>query len=149
MKTIFNEAQYNEIVERISKASGKEKAIWGKMSIAQAMNHCILPLEVATGTKTVKPNWIGRLLKGVIKKAILEEKPYKKNLATMPQYKVMDNTLQFEQERTKLLNALHSFKQSEASAEGRLHPVVGALSKNEWGFSQYKHLDHHLQQFGL
>ena len=29
------------------------------------------------------------------------------------------------------------------------HPVFGALSKNQWGILSFKHVDHHLKQFGL
>jgi hypothetical protein len=40
-------------------------------------------------------------------------------------------------------------KYSPASVTDKVHPFFGLLSEAEWGESQYKHLDHHLCQFGV
>ena len=29
------------------------------------------------------------------------------------------------------------------------HPIFGAFTHQQWGQLQYKHLDHHLRQFGV
>jgi len=29
------------------------------------------------------------------------------------------------------------------------HPLFGAFTSQQWGQMQYKHLDHHLRQFGV
>jgi hypothetical protein len=149
MKSLFNKADYNEITARIHAITGNEQARWGKMNIAQMLAHCILPLEVAAGHRTVAKGFIGWLLSGVIKKAILSPKPYSHNTPTMRDYNMAGKTFDTAKEKELLLKAIDRFVESEPTAEGRKHPVVGALTKDEWGFSQYKHLDHHLAQYGL
>ena len=37
----------------------------------------------------------------------------------------------------------------EKGCDGRVHPFFGRLTGAEWGISQFKHLDHHLRQFGV
>ncbi|NND11366.1 MAG: DUF1569 domain-containing protein, partial [Flavobacteriaceae bacterium] len=34
-------------------------------------------------------------------------------------------------------------------AEWEPHPSFGYYTKDQWGKTQYKHLDHHLRQFGV
>jgi hypothetical protein len=36
----------------------------------------------------------------------------------------------------------------EAACNGNVHSFFGRMSGAEWGVMQYKHLDHHLRQFG-
>ncbi len=91
---------------------------------------------------------MGILLKGVIKKAILSEKPFKQNLATMPEYRCSSNSYVITDEKKLLVEKLEKFKSQEGFIEGRSHPICGPFTKDEWGFSMYKHLDHHLSQFG-
>jgi DNA-binding response OmpR family regulator len=45
-----------------------------------------------------------------------------------------------------LLDDFHA--QGERGCEGRVHGFFGRLTGAEWGITQYKHLDHHLRQFG-
>jgi len=52
-----------------------------------------------------------------------------------------------EQERlSALIRSVHG--QGAAAFEGRVHVTFGALSAREWSNLLWKHLDHHLRQFG-
>jgi hypothetical protein len=44
------------------------------------------------------------------------------------------------------MRELHS--KGERGCDGNVHRFFGRLSGAEWGVTQYKHLDHHLRQFG-
>ncbi len=37
----------------------------------------------------------------------------------------------------------------DASPGGAPHPTFGPLTKSEWGQLGWKHIDHHLRQFGV
>lgn len=43
---------------------------------------------------------------------------------------------------------LDEFAARRAFIEGRDHPAFGRLSARTWGVLTYRHLDHHLRQFG-
>ena len=45
-----------------------------------------------------------------------------------------------------LIRELHAM--GEAGTNGHVHGFFGSMSGAEWGVTQYKHLDHHLRQFG-
>jgi hypothetical protein len=45
-----------------------------------------------------------------------------------------------------LVGELHGM--GEKGCDGNVHRFFGRLTGAEWGVTQYKHLDHHLRQFG-
>jgi hypothetical protein len=83
------------------------------------------------------------------KKQLLADKPFKQNLPTAPQFMVKDYGV-FESEKQKLTAMINKFQQG---GPGKLsqdpHPFFGKLTVDEWDQLQWKHLDHHLRQFGV
>jgi hypothetical protein len=57
------------------------------------------------------------------------------------------NTKDFEKEKESLVNLINNFTEKNLTV-GR-HPVFGKLTKENWSKAMWKHLDHHLQQFGV
>ena len=47
---------------------------------------------------------------------------------------------------TKLLDLIGQF--NEAALSDKKHPVFGFMTKEQWSKSGWKHIDHHLKQFG-
>ena len=79
----------------------------------------------------------------------MSNKPYKPGLPTAKEF-IIKNDRDFEVEKKDLLNQLNTFlAKGEKNCDGRVHPAFGKLSSYEWGFSQWKHFDHHLRQFGV
>ena len=68
---------------------------------------------------------------------------------TDPTYRMNDDK-DFAPERERLVALVKRFAESgRASADGRVHPFFGRLTGDQWGRLSYKHLDHHLRQFGV
>ncbi|MFC3878470.1 DUF1569 domain-containing protein [Winogradskyella maritima] len=147
IKSYFDEGAHEEITTRIQKLNADMKPGWGQMNAGQMVHHCQIPLNVILQTKDygLKPNW---LAKTFFKKAMYSDKLWRKNLPTMPNFRVTeDKDFNTEkQELLRLLNELYSQRQRE---EWQDHPTFGKLTKDQWGRMQYKHLDHHLRQFGV
>ncbi len=57
MKSVFNEADYTAILQRIQTITGQEKAIWGKMTVGQMLAHVTIPIQVAMEEKSVKKGY--------------------------------------------------------------------------------------------
>ena len=149
MPSLFEPAVSESILNRIQKLTPESKALWGKMNVAQMLAHINTVLKLATGEGTYKPNLIGILLGPWIKKVVLNEKPYKHNLPTGPGFVIADKR-DFDIEKENLMNTYQKFIEGgTANADGKKHPIFGKLTADEWGFSQWKHIDHHLQQFGV
>jgi hypothetical protein len=116
------------------------------MNVAQMLAHCQMPLGVATGKHTLKRNFLLSLIGPLFKKQLFNETPFKKNLPTDKSF-IIANPQEFEKEKQNLIAMVNSF--SATSMSGEPHPFFGKLTKEEWSKGTWKHLDHHLQQFGV
>ena len=54
-----------------------------------------------------------------------------------------------EESRRDIARLLDDFAARRTSIDGRDHPAFGPLSARTWGVLTYRHLDHHLRQFGV
>ena len=147
MKSFFEDGVYEEITNRINKLDGSTEPKWGKMDVGQMLNHCQMPLNIILEKEDygVKPNWLINLL---FKKSMYSDKLWRKNLPTAPGFSIKTEK-DFEVEKqviSKLLEELNSQKNRD---DWQPHPAFGKLTKAQWGKMQYKHLDHHLRQFGV
>lgn len=149
MKNIFHPGVKEEVLERIKSLSATDQPLWGKMNVAQMQTHCIRPLALAMGEAEAKPaSFIMSLLGKIVKKTVVSEKPFKQNLPTDPTFVTTSNEFDFQESRQLLLAAVNRFVEKQDLVPDFKHPFFGKLTKEEWGISQYKHLDHHLNQFG-
>jgi hypothetical protein len=149
MKTLFDPATRDELIERLDKLTTNTPREWGKMSPAQMMEHTARALEMATGRVPMDHATIGKLIGWVFKKKFLSETPFPKNSPTGPTLVIKDDP-DFEATRERLRELITAFHQlGEAGTDGNVHGFFGRLTGPEWGISQYKHVDHHLRQFGM
>ena len=146
VKNLFDTAVKQELIDRINTLAPESKAIWGKMNVAQMLAHCQMPLGVATGKHILKRNFLFSLIGPLFKKQLFNDKPFKRNLPTDKTF-IIANPQDFAKEKQSLIDMINSF--SEASMSGKPHPFFGDLSNEEWSRGTWKHLDHHLQQFGV
>ncbi len=146
VKNLFDPAAKQEIIDRINKLSAQTPHVWGKMNVSQMLAHIQLPLSIALGQRTIKSGFIMKLIFPLFKKQLWDTKPYKKSLPTHPAF-IMADEKSFDTERNKLLDLLQHFETSNMAT--LVHPVFGKMTLEQWGMSNWKHLDHHLQQFGV
>ena len=149
MKNLFEAATVAEVKERVARLRPDSERLWGKMNAAQALAHCAAGLEWAVGD-TVPPRMLlGRIIGRMVKPMVLRnEEPLRRNSPTAKSLVVADERdLRKEQERLRGL--IDRF--AAAGPEGcttHPHSFFGRLTPQEWSILMYKHLDHHLRQFG-
>ncbi len=145
-KTLYDAVVEQEVLDRIKNLTPETQGQWGKMNVAQMMAHCSMPFEVSLGEKELKAPFLMKLMRGFFKPLIFGEKPFKKNSPTLSQFKITDNRI-FNNEKERLVKTVKQF----AASKGDLpkHPFWGNLTKEESGWGMYKHLDYHLNQFGV
>jgi hypothetical protein len=150
MKSIFNQSDTAEIINRINQLTPTTERRWGKMTVAQMLAHCNVSYEMIYDDKHPKPNAFMRfVLKNLIKSKVVSEKPYLRNSRTAPQFIIKDDK-NFEEEKKRLIDYITKTQQlGEAHFDGKESHSFGALSKGEWNNMLYKHLNHHLSQFGV
>jgi hypothetical protein len=149
MRTLFEPATVTEVQARLKRLQPGQQRQWGKMTVAQAMAHSSLGLEMAVGDLRVPRVFIGRLIGPWVKRIVLgNDQPLRPGSPTAPALIVRDER-NFEAERTRLAKLVDRIAAGgAASCTTHPHPFFGKLTGDEWGTLMYKHLDHHLRQFG-
>ncbi|RIW18174.1 DUF1569 domain-containing protein [Algoriphagus lacus] len=150
MKNIFDPQVTAELIQRINQLKPESPALWGKMSVDQMLAHCCVAYEMAFTNKHPKPNAFMRLLlKAFVKKGVVSEVPYKRNLRTAPAF-IISERKNFEEEKARLIKYLeHTLSLGRDHFEGKESISFGPMTAEEWNNQFYKHLDHHLSQFGV
>ncbi len=146
MKNLFDEPARQEIISRINLLTPDSKAQWGKMSVAQMLTHNVIPMELALQNPKPPRQFMGRIFGGMVIKKLLSPEPFKKNGFTPKEFRV-DTLQEFNTQKEKLLSTVERFKRGNIT--DMVHPFFGYMTEDQWGLLQYKHLDHHLQQFGV
>ncbi|MBA3673088.1 MAG: DUF1569 domain-containing protein [Gemmatimonadaceae bacterium] len=149
MATLFDPTTADSVKARLQRLDTNSARQWGKMNAAQALAHCTVAIEIALGDQRPPRMMIGRLIGGFVKRlAIGNNSPMKKNSPTAPGFVVSDERV-LETERGRLLASIDRFV--TAGSKGTTnhpHAFFGQMSGDEWGELMYKHMDHHLRQFG-
>jgi hypothetical protein len=151
MNNLFNQPDVSGITERVEKLTVNSQRLWGKMNVGQMLAHCNVSMETAMGKHFIKRIFIGRIIGTLMKRKVLNEKPFGKNSPTDKTYIFTDkDKLDFEKEKSKLKQSIILFFEAGAAkCTTYPHPFFGKFTAEQWAILQWKHLDHHLRQFGL
>lgn len=147
VKNLFDPVVKQDIIDRINNLTHDSKAQWGKMNVAQMLAHLQMPIGTAYGTHQPKGSFLLRLIGPLFKSKLWDENPYKHSLPTDPTFIMTGSEKDFEKEKAALVEMINRF--TELAVAGERHPVFGKLSKENWSKATWKHLDHHLKQFGV
>ncbi|WP_224996419.1 DUF1569 domain-containing protein [Cesiribacter sp. SM1] len=150
MKNIFKPEVTDEVIGRINSLKPDSQPLWGKMSVAQMLAHCCVMYEMVYEDKHKKPNALMRfILKTFVKDAVVNEKPYKQNGQTAPAFIIKEDK-DFNTEKQRLIGYINRTQQLGGEHfDNKEYHSFGSLTRTEWNNMFYKHLDHHLRQFGV
>jgi hypothetical protein len=150
LPNIFTLEETNKIIERINNLNNLTQPVWGKMNVAQMLAHVCVSYEMVYENKHKVPGaFLKFILKTFIKKSIVGEGPYKKNSQTAPAF-LITNERDFNTEKQRIIDYLKKTQElGENYFEDRESLSFGKLSKKEWNNLFWKHIDHHLKQFGV
>ena len=145
--SILNENDRVAICSRVRSLSASSTARWGRMDVTGMLHHLRLSalmtvgeLKVASANKRVFQVF-------PLKHLILYVLPFPKGAPTATELKPVA-AASLEEERAALLALLDQIGTGPREGAGPPHPLFGPLSWREWGAVTYKHVDHHLKQFG-
>ncbi|MBX9784524.1 MAG: DUF1569 domain-containing protein [Chitinophagaceae bacterium] len=148
VKSLFDKAAYEGILQRLNHLSADSARQWGKMTAAQMLTHCKEAFKVPLTSKPLKKHPLS-IIGWMFKKVLYSDNPYKQSLPTAPNFIVKDER-DFEKEKAEMLSIVKAFHEKGAAGIGdKVHPMFGKLTADQWGRSMWKHLDHHLRQFGV
>ena len=150
LPNIFTPEIANTIIARIQQLTPQTQPLWGKMNVAQMLAHCNVAYEMAFENIHPKPGFLMRwVLKALVKPGVTNEVPYQKNLRTAPAFLITDER-DFNKEKTRLIEYIEKcVNLGSAHFDGKESLSFGKMNSSEWNNMFYKHLNHHLSQFGV
>ncbi|GAA5087933.1 hypothetical protein GCM10023210_11070 [Chryseobacterium ginsengisoli] len=150
-KSLHNPIYFEEIIKRISGLTENSPKKWGKMDVCQMMRHCSYVLQVPQKKiKLPAINIFFRLI-GILTKKEMQffNNGIPRNMPTF-QKLIINFECDFDEEKQNLLKTLDRYCMSfnNKNLPDR-HVLFGRMKEKDWGFLEYKHLDHHLKQFNV
>jgi hypothetical protein len=147
MKTLWQERDRRELLERARHLTPESTARWGKFTVDRMLAHLVDAFRMGLGEIVVKPkklpirhwplNVLFIRLVGMPKHA-----PTAREIISRPPDSI-------EEELRKLDAVMQRFIAMKGRTDWPVHPALGKLSSKSWGILGYKHMDHHLRQFGV
>jgi hypothetical protein len=149
MNNLYQQESISLIKIRIEQLDHNSKPLWGKMNVAQMLAHCAKAMDMASGKINPPRRLVGRVIGPLFKTIYYNHKLFNKDSPTDDMIEVTDARI-FNDERTNLLSCIDFFYQmGEEQCTSHPHPFFGKFTPQQWASGMYKHLDHHLRQFGV
>lgn len=151
-KTLLNQNDKAEIIERLRRLRTDSARRWGKMTAHQAICHLNDSFKCKTGERETSrtDNWFTR---SIMKWTALQSPlPWPHGIKTMPEFDQQIGGTppeDFERDRIQLEAMIEAFSHSSELTPSQPHPIFGQMTKAEWMRWGYLHCDHHLRQFGV
>jgi hypothetical protein len=153
MKDLFDPILVKDTKQRILQLSAESQPQWGSMAVGQTLAHCTSGIEMATGVIQPKrapfpASLLGPLIKPLV---FRDDKPMRRNSPSSPElFSAGATKCDFMSERSRLMAAIENFaSQGPMGCTSYPHPFFGPLKPQQWAILMYKHVDHHLRQFGV
>ena len=150
MKTIFDAATRDELVERINSLNENSKAKWGKMNIYQMARHCTIWNDWVLGKKAFvyKQDFLGKIFgKMAVKSNTKDDRPLSKNMPAGKAFTVKEKEGDLKIQKSIWTAQIKSY--NNYSNDNFIHDFFGKMTNEQIGIFSYKHNDHHLRQFNV
>jgi hypothetical protein len=147
MPSLWQEPSRRRLVDRLGRLKPDAARRWGRMSCPQMLAHVNDGLRMAIGELPAKPRR-GPLRRTPLKQLAIYVMPWPKGVPTAPELLARIDGAQWEAEVAAFPGLLARFAARAAEKNWPDHPAFGRMSRRDWGFLQYRHIDHHFRQFG-
>ena len=122
---------------------------WGRMTAPQMICHLSDSFRVGMGEKYASPasNVLQRIfVKWVALRTPLKWPPGVPTRPEIEQGRGGTAPTDWESDRAELIKVMDAFANRSTFGE---HPAFGKMSQRDWLIWGYRHVDHHLRQFGV
>ena len=147
MKSLKNEGVRLEVIRRLEGLSPQAQPKWGRLTAAKMVCHVADCLRMAHGDLATRPPGSRTFTRFPLKHLFLLVLPMPRNLPTARELQSTAPST-FERDRQACADLIQRFSSTPGRGKGPSHPFFGVLTGSEWGVLQWRHLDHHLRQFG-
>lgn len=148
-KTLADSAARDALLRRIESLTPETPALWGRMCADEMLAHVVAGMRMAYGEFETK-QYLTPFRYWPLKYLFIYAVPFPRG-ARAPRELVTRNRVapEWDANMTRLRELITRFPEhARETQEWAVHPIFGTLSGNAWGALGWRHLDHHLRQFG-
>src|SRR3954453_7913771 len=150
MKTLWHPQSRVMLSARIDRLTPRSPALWGRMNAEEMVAHVTRGMRMGLGElETHTRNTVLRYWP--LKHLFVYYLPFPKAKAKAPRELVTRGTSvgDWNANVSELHATLDRFAARASDSKWPEHPVFGPLTGEAWGALGWRHLDHHLRQFGV
>ena len=146
MRTIWQDDTRRELQKRLAHLTPTNRAQWGKMSAPEMVCHLSESMKMAIGDLPCASKNTP-LRHTPLKQLIVYIAPWPKGVPTAPEL-LARVPASWSNDLLELTALVDRFAARRNASSWPEHPAFGKLSTRAWGRLVYRHIDHHLRQFG-
>ncbi len=137
------------ILDRLARLSPSSQRLWGRMETPQLLPHLATGLRFALDEQKMEGSTPGPFRAAIFRTLAIHLLPWPKGKIQAPKGAFSTPSAGWERDRQIVKELINRFAAAPNGNLAAVHPVFGRMSPHDWDVLQYRHLDHHLRQFGV
>jgi uncharacterized protein DUF1569 len=146
-RSLSNALARKELLERLERLTPEATPLWGTMTAPQMLAHLADWMLMAKGERKVALRNLP-VRYPPLKQLLIYWLPFPKGVPTSPEL-IGRKPLEWAIERAAVRKHVQSFEKLDPKMIWPEHPVFGKMTPQAWCVFAYRHMDHHLRQFGI
>lgn len=153
MKTIADQRTLDQLTSRLERITANSERRWGTLTAPEMLCHLGDASDGVLGRRVTPGSVPGRPLPLPLKWLLLYSAiPFPKGVETRPGVnprKEGTRPADFERDLARAIDGLRALAVAAPESLPPTHFRFGTMSRTAWHRWAYKHVDHHLRQFGV
>jgi uncharacterized protein DUF1569 len=146
-KTLSNARSRRELLDRLERLTPTATALWGTMTAPEMLAHLADWMRMARGEIKVAVKKLPQR-HPPLKQLMVYWLPFPKGIQTSPEL-IGRKPLDWGIESAAVRKHVQAFENLDPKTAWPEHPVFGKMTSQAWCVFAYRHMDHHLRQFGI
>lgn len=148
MRSLLNAKNQQRILDRIERLEPERSPLWGRMTAPRMVAHLCDQMRLTLGGVEVAP-MRSYARYPVVRELLLYVLPWPKGKVKGPREAFVSKPGEWENEVKNLIDLIQRYVEEDPRPTYPDHPLFGRMSRRDWGVLCYRHIDHHLRQFGV
>ncbi len=144
--TIWSSTDREDVLRRFQHLSPSATPKWGRLDAPRMVTHVTDALRAGLGEVALMPK-VSPLSVWPVNTLVMFYLPWPRNAPTAPEL-LIRKPLEWTTELAALKSAMTRFVAREIDGPWAEHAAFGKIDGRQWGRLMYRHMDHHLTQFG-
>jgi hypothetical protein len=147
-KTLWDDEARASLLRRLDALTPQTAAKWGRMNAGEMLAHVVHGMRLGLGELEAKPRR-SPFRRWPLKYLFIYWIPFPKGAPAPREIVTRGTPADWDANLVALRGSIAEIASRDRNGSWPAHPVFGALSGNAWGALGWRHLDHHLRQFGV